>query len=215
MLRQRLRPNRLNYQVEVGQARAHSILQAKHSSACDVASDTSCWLFTGSTNSDGYGQVYLKKNSQMHLTGRGAQTAFLLHRLAYLAATGQDAVGQVSHICDRPKCFNPDHLTDESPAVNNSRKGCPGPIACSVHHHIVVDLCVHEPRCIRPEREDVFCCLSQREMASVDAWPALSADVDTSMTSEGRQSAAELLQRSSTEYSGAEFLEAAVAAGEI
>lgn len=34
--------------------------------------------------------------------------------------------------------------------VNNSRKGCPGPIACSIQGHVIVDLCVHRPRCIRP-----------------------------------------------------------------
>jgi len=212
---QNLRRNRLNYLQELGQARAHRILTDKRRDVCEVATDTNCWLFTGSTNNDGYGQVWTKKNSDLQKTGRNAQTAFLIHRVAYLAATGQDAAGQVSHLCDRPKCFNPDHLVDETAVQNNSRKGCPGPIACSVHHHVVVDLCPHQPRCIRPEREDVYCCLSQLQQAPEHAWPPMTSDMESSGMSIGRESAEQLMQRSSTDYSGVEFLEEAVDAGEI
>ena len=208
---------RINYMQELGQARAHQIMVEKHLSSTFQPDDTGCWIFMGSTNNDGYGQVYTKKNSDLHRTGRQAQTAFLLHRVAYLAATGHDATGHVSHLCDRPKCFNPDHLVDETAVQNNSRKGCPGPIACSVHHHIVVDLCPHQPRCIRPERDDVFCCLSQLQQAGAGAFPPTSSEMGrrSGMDMSERQSADELLSRQSTEYSGADFLEEAVRQGEV
>lgn len=209
---------RLNYLTELGQARAHYILTAKRREVCEVSEDIGCWLFQGSTNTDGYGQVWTKKNSDLRRRGRSSQTAFLIHRVAFLAATGQDATGHVSHLCDRPKCFNPDHLVDETAQQNNSRKGCPGPIACSVHHHVVVDLCPHQPRCLRPEREDVICCLSQLKQAPEGAWPPMSSDMgqdSSGVDMSSRESARQLLERSSTDYDGAEFLEELFAAGEI
>lgn len=99
----------------------------------------------------------------MNRTGRGAQTAFLLHIVSFVAKTGSNPDGHVSHLCDNRKCFNPSHLVDEPPAQNNGRKGCPGPIFCSVHGHCIADLCQHRPRCIRPARDDIFCCLAIKE----------------------------------------------------
>ncbi len=48
---------RLNYLADIGQARAHALVQDKYIKNCQVASDIGCWLFQGSTNNDGYGQV--------------------------------------------------------------------------------------------------------------------------------------------------------------
>lgn len=46
--------------TELGQARARAIIQDKHNSnVCEIDPFTSCWLFTGSRNTDGYGQVSL------------------------------------------------------------------------------------------------------------------------------------------------------------
>jgi len=49
-------PPRLNYAVEVGQARAHQIVIDKHQNNSE-GNSTDCWIFTGSLNTDGYGQV--------------------------------------------------------------------------------------------------------------------------------------------------------------
>lgn len=156
---------RIDYLRELGQARARTIVDEKRGSASTVAAmdGTGCILFGGSRNTDGYGQVTAKKNSNLHLTGRSVHTAFLLHRVAYLARTGRDCVGHASHLCNRPACFNGQHIVDETAQQNNERKGCPGIIICGFHHHNIVDLCSHTPKCIRPERFDVSCCLALRE----------------------------------------------------
>ena len=155
----------IDYLLEVGQQRALSIVNQKRGDEQTVvaADGTGCWLFGGSRNTQGYGQVWVKRNSNAHLKGRDSQTAFLLHRVSYLARTGLNCGGHGSHLCDRRNCFNPDHIVDETPMQNNARKGCAGSLICGYHHHIIVDLCTHEPKCIRPERFDVSCCLALRE----------------------------------------------------
>jgi hypothetical protein len=162
-------------------------------------------------------KVYTKKNADLHRVGRSAQTAFLLHIVSYVAARNQHPPGlQVSHLCDTRRCFNPDHLVAESIAINNSRKGCAGPIACTVHGHIVVDLCAHIPRCIRPPREDVICCLAIRE-SDPQAWASQEGSPQGTGGSRAREgsSAMSVLSRESSEFSGAEWLQEAVEAGVI
>jgi hypothetical protein len=99
----------------------------------------------------------------MHKTGRACQTAFLIHVLSFVASRGRNPTNHVSHLCDRRNCFNPEHLQDETAVVNNSRKGCPGPIFCADHGHELVDLCAHSPKCIRPPNENTSCCLAIRD----------------------------------------------------
>lgn len=70
---------------------------------------------------------------------------------------------------------------------------------------MVEDLCPHYPRCIRPEREDVICCLSMRENDPV-GW-ATQQTRDTSSRPSSRR-AEEMVARSSSDYDGAEYLEA-------
>lgn len=115
----------------------------------------------------------------------------------------------ISHLCDNRRCFNPDHLTAERAIVNNSRKGCPGPITCSVHGHLIVDLCPHTPRCIRPPRDDVNCCLAIKESES--GWNSQVSEEFTA--SQSTSVAAELERQESVEFEGAEFLEEAVRQG--
>jgi hypothetical protein len=201
---------RLNYNQELGRARAHAILNEKYLNRCEIDDDTGCWLFTGSLNTDGYGQIWTKKNSNLRVSGHSSQTAFLLHKIAYLAANGHESVGHTSHLCDRPRCFNPDHLADETATVNNARKGCAGPIICSKHGHIVVDLCPHIPRCIRPPREDVNCCLAIKE-SDPSGWHGLTSSM--SFMSVYSSEAANLVNRMSSEFDGAEHLEEAVRQG--
>lgn len=201
--------------------RAHSLVTAKRSSNTTMTNETGCWLFGGSRNTDGYGQVFAK-NSDLQLTGRSSQTAFLLHRLSFLAANGRDCAGHCSHRCDIRLCFNPGHLVDEDAQANNSRKGCPGPVICPDHGHVVVDLCSHRPPCIRPPNPNVFCCLSMRETPS-QGW--LTSDGATETEEEEREGAGQgpaapgvacgLLAWGSSSLSGATELEAAWAAGEL
>lgn len=94
-----VRRQKLNYIKHGGKARGHYII-TKIRETSSTENETGCWLFNGSKNTDGYGQVFLKKNLDLSKTGRAAQTAFLLHRLAFVAVHGQDITQHGSHICD-------------------------------------------------------------------------------------------------------------------
>lgn len=107
-------------------------------------------------------QITAKKNSDRGFPNR-RPTAFLLHIVSFVADRGHGVPNdqQVSHLCDRRNCFNPNHLLAESVQANNSRKGCPGPLFCPDHGHKIASLCKHAPtKCIRPPNPDVICCLS-------------------------------------------------------
>jgi hypothetical protein len=61
-----------------------------------------CWIFGGSLNSDGYGNI--------RVGGRKGKT-IKVHRLAWEEANGPIPDGlTVCHTCDVPACCNPAHL---------------------------------------------------------------------------------------------------------
>lgn len=58
-----------------------------------------CWLWTGQTDSDGYGQISIKRKMKM------------VHRLAYEYFNGEIPVGlELDHKCRVRNCLNPNHL---------------------------------------------------------------------------------------------------------
>lgn len=232
----------LDYEAELGRARCHHLVMEKKRTSCVTDGATGCWLFSGSLNTDGYGQVSsparalarpqltsaevtAKRNSAMQQRGRQSLSAFLLHIVAFVGSRGHGPGQglQVSHLCDRRSCFNPDHLRPETPQVNNSRKGCPGPIFCSVHGHLIVDLCAHEPRCVRAPRDDVNCCLAIRESdarwgsrtnsVQTNASTASAGSATTQRGSRPSQALLSWMSRASESFDGARELEAAAAEG--
>lgn len=199
--------------LEVGVQRGSALIASKRAEPTTTTNSVGCWLFGGSCNTDGYGQIYVKKNSQLHQTGRSAQTAVLIHKVSWMAVNGQNCpVGyHISHLCDNRSCFNPDHLCAELPAVNNSRKGCPGEITCSVHHHVIVNLCTHSPLCIRSERDDIYCCLTMKE--SSPGWDTQGTEGLTQQPLSTPLRSVENTDRASTEYEGRSSLEGLVRDG--
>lgn len=138
-----------------------------------------CLLFTGSVNTDGYGQVSGKAvlaNNKDHM--------YSLHRLAAAAVTGVDIPAglHASHLCDVRRCFHLAHIVVESIAANNGRKGCLGSIVCRDHGHVLW-ACSHQPACIRVPTAVQTCCLkveqARRAGNTVDAGQQMSQpDVD-------------------------------------
>jgi len=138
---------RIDYLAEVGLDRAVAIVHWKQK-ICSTSNPKGCWLFTGSKNTDGYGQVYLKPASRSHLKGREAQQAFLIHVLSYISHHGVQPLGMhISHLCHERSCFNPEHLVAEHLDVNNDRRYCANlsfrPFGSAVYP------CTHQPKCIR------------------------------------------------------------------
>jgi hypothetical protein len=133
-------------------------------SGYELVQETGCWLWRGRTLPEGYAQVKRKTLAQQSagVTDRNAGKNFLFHRIAFVAKNGFDVHQGASHLCGRPQCFNPEHIVDENIQLNNRRKGCIGVVTCPDHGHLIVDLCEHTPRCIKPNPPNVNCCLSRR-----------------------------------------------------
>lgn len=72
-----------------------------------LSTQTRCWVWTGAADAFGYG-VLTHRNHRWNA-----------HRLSYVAFGGTfDGGPVVRHACDRPQCFNPNHLSSGTPADN-------------------------------------------------------------------------------------------------
>lgn len=93
--------------------------------------NSGCWLWERAVQSDGYGNVLVKKKN------------ILAHRMAYELAFSckiPDDI-EVCHTCDTPQCINPDHLflgshsdnmkdrSHKGRWSNGNRKGSEHPLA--------------------------------------------------------------------------------------
>lgn len=69
-------------------------------SSCEPIPYAGCWIWKGSTSSDGYGQFHVGKNKYVRA-----------HRLAFrIDRCHLDEELLVCHSCDTPRCVNPAHL---------------------------------------------------------------------------------------------------------
>lgn len=68
----------------------------------------SCWLWTGSRKSNGYGEVRINK------------TRYLTHRFSYQLFNGPLINGKIiMHSCDIKHCVNPAHLSQDTYKQNS------------------------------------------------------------------------------------------------
>lgn len=77
-------------------------------------SESGCWLWTGASNSHGYGVIWFNGRVE------GA------HRLSHLLFVGPIPAGhEVDHLCRTPQCVRPDHLEAVTNEVNTGRSTNP------------------------------------------------------------------------------------------
>jgi hypothetical protein len=80
-----------------------------------VNKTASCWIWTGSKSSNGYGNIGIGAPSKKNVSA---------HRLSYEMAHGKTPEGMViDHICHRIDCVNPSHLQAVTQKQNTENQG--------------------------------------------------------------------------------------------
>lgn len=91
-----------------------------------------------------------KDKGYVQLSTQGANHFAVLQEVVLWAQGEVKGQGeQCSHLCHQPLCKTVGHVTPESVAANNARKGCLVWIRCPHCPDMKILVCRHEPTCIR------------------------------------------------------------------
>jgi hypothetical protein len=94
--------------------------------------DGDCWLYRGRHTAKGYPQMNRKKVSRSYVR------VWTLHRLACAVSRGldyDDPSWHALHTCNRPGCWNPDHVR---PGDNDQNLRDAGRVLVKDHHEYVM-----------------------------------------------------------------------------
>ena len=110
------------------------LLWAKIERKLDTTAEGRCWLWVGGKTTARCGVQY----GMIRVWYPGASRSKTVHvgRAVYMVKTRNmdlPANHDVSHLCGRSLCANPDHLSLEPHSVNNTRIHCHGSRRCGGH----------------------------------------------------------------------------------
>ena len=84
----------------------------------DPTDPDGCWVWTGGTNSKGYGRVW-----DGTFTDAGNPRLTLPYHATYEMYRGPIPAGMIlDHICHTPRCVNPEHLRATTPKENQENR---------------------------------------------------------------------------------------------
>jgi hypothetical protein len=83
-----------------------------------------CWLWDGAVNNKGYPKFCLRNGVNVYA-----------HRFAYEHAVGPIPPGlELDHLCNTPRCVNPEHLEPVTKAENLRRRRAQNSDTCAAGH---------------------------------------------------------------------------------
>jgi len=135
------------------------LIGARLAQRLDLSAD--CWLWRGSHNGSGYGQIAVKTD--------GKWAPKYVHRMVFEALIGPIPKGMtLDHLCRTPACANPAHLEIVTEAENIRRAWRDRPLRthCNRGHPFTADNLLKRKR--DPEYRECLTCHNARTARARD-----------------------------------------------